>query len=78
MTGKASNSINIQDPFFYQLRKDAQMIHVFLVSGKRLSGILRRFDRFAIVIENQGQEQMIFKHAIASIAPATSQGPIKP
>lgn len=77
MTVKTSNSINIQDPFFYQLRKDAQMIHVFLVSGKRLAGILRRFDRFAIVIENQGQEQMIFKHAIASIASVDSQSPVK-
>jgi len=79
MTTRASGSnINIQDPFFYQLRKDAQMIHVFLISGKRLAGILRRFDRFAIVIENQGQEQLIFKHAIASISPAVSQDMPRP
>ncbi len=72
MTNRASSSnINIQDPFFYQLRKEAQMVHVFLISGKRLTGILRRFDRFAIVIENQGQEQLIFKHAIASISPSS-------
>jgi len=79
MTNRASSSsINIQDPFFYQLRKDAQMIHVFLISGKRLAGILRRFDRFAIVIENQGQEQLIFKHAIASISPAVKQDVPRP
>lgn len=69
----ASANINIQDPFFYQLRKESQVVHVFLISGKRLTGILRRFDRFAIVIENQGQEQLIFKHAIASISPSGNQ-----
>jgi host factor-I protein len=69
MNKSPGNTINIQDPFFYQLRKDSQMIHVYLISGKRLTGILRRFDRYAIVIENQGQEQLIFKHAIASISP---------
>jgi len=71
-TKPASSNINIQDPFFYQLRRDSQMIHVFLISGKRLTGILRRFDRFSIVIENQGQEQLVFKHAIASISPVTT------
>ena len=58
----------IQDPFFYQLRKDERMVHVYLTNGKRLAGILRRFDRFAIVLEHQGQEQIVFKHAIASIS----------
>lgn len=68
MTKSAGATINIQDPFFYQLRKDERMIHVYLTSGKRLTGILRRFDRFAIVLEQNGQEQIVFKHAIASIS----------
>jgi host factor-I protein len=68
MTKPAGSTINIQDPFFYQLRKEERMIHVYLTSGKRLTGILRRFDRFAIVLEHQGQDQMVFKHAIASIS----------
>jgi host factor-I protein len=71
MNKPTGSTINIQDPFFYQLRKESQMIHVYLVSGKRLTGILRRFDRFAIVIENQSQEQLVFKHAIASISPVS-------
>jgi len=66
----ASSTINIQDPFFYQLRKEARTVHVYLVSGKRLTGVLRRFDRYAIIIENTGQEQLVYKHAVASIAPA--------
>jgi host factor-I protein len=70
MSRTASATINIQDPFFYQLRKDGRTIHVYLLSGKRLTGVLRRFDRYAIVLENHGQEQMVYKHAIASISPA--------
>ena len=72
MNKPASSTINIQDPFFYQLRKDARTVHVYLVSGKRLTGVLRRFDRYAIVLENSGQEQMVYKHAIASITPTSS------
>jgi host factor-I protein len=70
MNKPGSATINIQDPFFYQLRKEARTVHVYLVNGKRLTGVLRRFDRFAIVIENRGNEQLVYKHAIASLAPA--------
>lgn len=74
MNRPASNTINIQDPFFYQLRKEARTVHVYLVSGKRLTGILRRFDRYSVVLENHGQEQLVYKHAIASIAPMSGIG----
>ncbi len=74
MNRPASNTINIQDPFFYQLRKEARTVHVYLVSGKRLTGILRRFDRYAVVLENHGHEQLVYKHAIASIAPTGGFG----
>jgi host factor-I protein len=75
MNKPASTTINIQDPFFYQLRKDARPVHVYLVSGKRLTGILRRFDRYAIVLESHGQEQLVYKHAIASVALAPANAP---
>ncbi len=65
-------AINIQDPFFYQLRKEATTVHVYLISGKRLTGVLRRFDRYSIILENRGVEQLVYKHAIASVAPAGS------
>lgn len=66
----AGSTINIQDPFFYQLRKEARSVHIYLMSGKRLTGILRRFDRYAVILESHGQEQLVYKHAIASVAPA--------
>ena len=69
MNKPASSTINIQDPFFYQLRKEARSVHIYLVSGKRLTGTLRRFDRYSVILESHGQEQLVYKHAIASIAP---------
>ncbi len=72
MTKPAGSTINIQDPLFYQLRKEARTVHVYLISGKRLTGILRRFDRYSIILEKDNQEQLVYKHAIASISPAAS------
>jgi host factor-I protein len=78
MNKPGSSTINIQDPFFYQLRKEARTIHVFLLSGKRLTGILRRFDRYALVLESHGQEQLVYKHAIAKISLSTSYSEPQP
>ena len=74
MNKPAGSTINIQDPFFYQLRKDSRTVHVYLISGKRLTGILRRFDRFSVILENHGQEQLVYKHAVASISLAGGHG----
>jgi len=71
MNKPSSGTINIQDPFFYQLRKESKTVHVYLVSGKRLTGIIRRFDRYSVILENHGQEQLVYKHAVASIAPVS-------
>ncbi|HLN81692.1 MAG TPA: RNA chaperone Hfq, partial [Thermoanaerobaculia bacterium] len=59
--------INVQDSFFYNLRKDNTEITVRLTSGEERMGRLRRFDKFALVLEVEGHEEMIYKHAIASI-----------
>ena len=57
------------DSFFYNLRKDNIAITVRLTSGEERMGRLRRFDKFALVLEVDGREEMIYKHAIASIRP---------
>jgi host factor-I protein len=69
----AKHAINIQDGFLFQSLKEAREMRVALVTGDLLGGRLRRFDRFAIVLEKDGQETLIYKHAIATIA-AASQG----
>ena len=61
-------SINIQDGFLFQSLKDGRAMSIELVTGKRLEGKIRRFDRFAVVVEIAGREVMVYKHAIATIA----------
>ena len=63
-------TINIQDGFLFQSLKDGRPMALELVTGSRLDGRIRRFDRFAVVIEASGREVLVYKHAIATIAPA--------
>jgi host factor-I protein len=59
--------INVQDSFFFALRQEEIPVEVRLVNGETRIGRLRRFDKFALVVEVSGVEEMIYKHAIASI-----------
>ncbi|HHX94272.1 MAG TPA: RNA chaperone Hfq [Clostridia bacterium] len=62
--------INLQDTILNQLRKEGQSITVFLVNGFQLRGIVKGFDNFTVVIESDGKQQMVYKHAISTIVPA--------
>lgn len=65
----SKHTINIQDGFLFQNLKEANTLFVELVTGRRLTGKLRRFDRFAVVVEiEDGHELLVYKHAIASIS----------
>ncbi len=66
------HNINIQDGFLFQSLKEARPMHVELVTGGSLSGRIRRFDRFAVVLEVDGAEILIYKHAITTIRAAVS------
>ena len=61
------HQINIQDGFLFQNLKEARQLVFDLVTGKRLQGRLKRFDRFAVVVDTGGQEILVYKHAIATI-----------
>jgi host factor-I protein len=65
----AKPPINVQDGFFYQLRKDNTLVEVVLLSEKKRVGRIRRFDKYAVVLEVDGREEMVYKHAIASVIP---------
>ena len=62
--------INVQDGFFYQLRKDNTLVDVVLLSERKRLGRIKRFDKYAVVLEVDGREEMIYKHAIAVVSPA--------
>ncbi|HYU35885.1 MAG TPA: RNA chaperone Hfq [Thermoanaerobaculia bacterium] len=64
------HNINIQDGYLFQSLKEGQTMYVELITSKSLLGRLKRFDRFAVVIESEGKEILIYKHAIATIAAA--------
>src|SRR5438477_4011612 len=61
---------NIQDSFLNTARKDKTNITIYLLSGVKLSGRIRSFDKFSVVLETSSQEQLIFKHAISTIVVA--------
>jgi host factor-I protein len=59
---------NIQDSFLNTARKEKLNITIYLLSGVKLSGRIRSFDKYSIVLETNNQEQLIFKHALSTIA----------
>lgn len=61
--------INIQDTFLNQVRKDRIPVIVYLVNGFQIRGIVRAFDNFTIVVEAEGKQQLIYKHAISTFIP---------
>ena len=58
---------NIQDSFLNSARKDKTAITIYLLSGVKLTGRLRSFDKYSVVLETGNQEQLIFKHAISTV-----------
>ena len=62
------HTINVQDGFLFHNLKTGSALDIELTSGKILTGRLKRFDRFAVVIESDGDEMLIYKHAIALIS----------
>jgi host factor-I protein len=68
---------NIQDSFLNTARKERHNITIYLVSGVKLTGRIRSFDKYSVVLETSNQEQLIFKHAISTVVisrPAHSHG----
>ena len=58
---------NIQDSFLNTARKDKSVITIYLLSGVKLSGRIRSFDKYSVVLDTNNQEQLIFKHAISTV-----------
>src|SRR5499427_4345448 len=59
---------NIQDSFLNTARKERSNITIYLMSGVKLTGRIRSFDKYSVVLETNNQEQLIFKHAISTVA----------
>jgi host factor-I protein len=65
-------TINLQDVFLNQVRKEHLPITIYLVNGFQLRGVVRGFDNYTIVLEGDGKQNLIYKHAISTITPSKS------
>jgi host factor-I protein len=59
---------NIQDAFLNTVRREKTTVTIYLLNGAKLSGRIRSFDKFSVLLESGPQEQLIFKHAISTIS----------
>jgi len=66
-----SASMNLQDVFLNQLRRDKVLITLYLINGFQIKGLIKGFDNFILVVEVEGNQQIIYKHAISTILPMT-------
>lgn len=67
---KMQKILNLQDSFLNSTRKDKTPVTVFLVNGFQLRGTVRGFDSFVVILDSEGKQQMIYKHAISTMVPA--------
>jgi host factor-I protein len=69
---------NIQDGFLNSARKERLLVTIYLLSGVKLSGRIRSFDKYSVVLESNNQEQLIFKHAISTVVLPRAGAPPAP
>lgn len=61
---------NIQDAFLNTVRREKDAVTIYLMNGAKLTGRIKSFDKFSVLLEAGAQEQLIFKHAISTISHA--------
>lgn len=62
--------INIQDQFLNILRRDNVFVTVYLTNGFQLKGLIKGFDNYTVILDSEGKQQLIYKHAISTFAPS--------
>ena len=61
--------MNLQDSFLNQVRKENNPVTIYLVNGFQLRGLVKGFDNFTVILDSDGKQQIIYKHAISTIVP---------
>lgn len=62
-------TINLQDTFLNQLRRDNVPVTIYLVNGFQIRGHIRGFDSFTVLLENDGKQLLVYKHALSTVTP---------
>lgn len=65
----SKSQFNLQDAFLNQVRKEKMPVTIFLVNGFQIKGVVKGFDNFTVVVELDQKQQMVYKHAISTVAP---------
>ncbi len=63
-------TINLQDVFLNHVRKEHIYVTIYLTNGFQLKGLVKGFDNFTVVLDTEGKQQLVYKHAISTIIPA--------
>jgi len=66
-----TKQMGLQDVFLNQVRKDKVSVTIYLVNGFQLRGFVRGFDNYTVVLDSDGKQMMVYKHAISTITPMT-------
>lgn len=64
--------VNLQDVFLNLIRKEKTVVVIYLTNGFQIKGTVKGFDSFVVMVESEGKQQLIYKHAISTIAPTRS------
>lgn len=65
-----NKTINLQDVFLNQCRKDRIVVTIFLTNGFQFKGMVKGFDSYVVILDCDGKQQLVYKHAISTIAPS--------
>lgn len=62
--------INLQDVFLNQCRKEKISVTIFLTNGFQFKGMVKGFDSYVVILDSEGKQQLVYKHAISTVVPS--------
>lgn len=65
-----NKSLNLQDVFLNQARKEKILVTIFLMNGFQFKGMVKGFDSYIVILDCDGKQQVVYKHAISTIVPS--------
>ena len=66
---KSMKNMNLQDVFLNQARKERMVVTFYLTNGFQFKGVIKGFDGFTVILDSDGKQQLVYKHAISTITP---------
>lgn len=64
-----NKSLNLQDVFLNQVRKEHVPVTIYLTNGFQLRGSVKGFDNYTVILDSEGKQQLVYKHAISTVSP---------